>query len=107
MLSQHLKQCFANIGARLRVKTNPRSDSVTLVVKRDRRGPYLQLKLPRLSRPIVSLQMIDQRRARLVLELNHRDRQAFVAVQMRPRPRIRTLSPAEMESLSATLPKAA
>lgn len=107
MLSQHLKQYFARIGARLHITTNPRSDTITLAVKPNRRGPQFHMNLPHLSRHAVTPLAIDQRRERLVLALSHQQNKAIVVVRTRPRPSIKTLSDEQVEKLLGSMRKAA
>lgn len=107
MLSLQLRRCFATIGARLRVRTDPKSESVTLVLRRDVRGSYFELALPRLTRNIVAVLAVHPRRKRILLQLTHGGRRGFVMVQMYPQPAIRAIDASQVQALSVERREAA
>jgi hypothetical protein len=99
MLSRHLQRCFAALGARLKVRTDPKGTLVQLAVRDDAAGRYFQLVLPRLSRSLVAVLALQPRRKRLLLRLGSGDSHAFALVKMEPKMAIRALKRREARRL--------
>jgi hypothetical protein len=102
MLSRDLQRCFSALGARLKVRTEPKGTLVQLALRDDAAGRYFQLVLPRLSRRLVAVLALQPRRKRLVLRLGEGGRHAFALVKMEPKMAIRALKRREARRLLAT-----
>ena len=55
MLSRDLQRCFSALGARLKVRTEPKGTLVKLALRDDAAGRHFLLVLPRLSRSLVAV----------------------------------------------------
>ena len=101
MLSFDLQRVFASLGARLKVRTDPRGTHLKLAVRADADGPFFKLVLPRLSRNLVKVQAIQPRRNRLLLRLGNVEKYTYVLVRTSPKLHIRTLKRREAKRLLA------
>lgn len=99
MLSLELQRYFSQIGARLKIRTDPKGSLLKLAVREDEAGPYFLLALPRLSRSLVKVQAIQPRRTRLLLRLGNREKYTHVLVRTSPKIEIRTLKRREAKRL--------
>lgn len=99
MLSRDLQRCFSALGARLKVRTEPKGTLVQLALRDDAAGRYFQLVLPRLSRSLVAVLALQPRRKRLLLRLGNGERHAFALVKMEPALTIRTIKRREAKRL--------
>lgn len=99
MLSRDLQRCFSALGARLKVRTDPKGTLVQLALRDDAAGRYFQLVLPRLSRNLVAVLALQPRRKRLLLRLGCGESHAFALVKMEPKMAIRALKRREARRL--------
>lgn len=101
MLSRDLQHCFSALGARLKVRTEPKGTHVQLALRDDAAGRYFQFVLPRLSRRLVAVLALQPRRKRLLLHLGSGDRHVYALVKMTPQMAIRALKQREARRLLA------
>jgi hypothetical protein len=101
MLSFDLQRCFSALGARLKVRTDPKGTLVQLALREDAAGRYFQLVLPRLSRSLVLVLALQPRRKRLLLRLGNGSKYAYALVRMSPKMEIRSLKRREAKRLLA------
>ena len=99
MLSLELQRSFSQLGARLKVRTDPKGTLIKLALRQDAKGPYFRLALPRLSRSLVQVLAVQPRRKRLLLRLGSDAKYAYVLVRMAPKMEIRTLKRREAKRL--------
>jgi hypothetical protein len=105
MLSHRLQQHFAALGARLLVRTDPKSTLVRLALGQDARGERFELTLPRLSRHLVTVLAVQPRRQRLILKLGSGRGRKYVLVQSGETRSVRTLRTAEARAVLQAAPR--
>ena len=101
MLSLELQRCFSNIGARLKIRTDPKGTHLKLALREDSEGSFFRLVLPRLSRNLVQVHAVQPRRKRLLLRLGNGEKHTYVMVRTSPKIEIRTLKRREAKRLLA------
>lgn len=101
MLSFDLQRCFSALGARLKVRTDPKGTHLKLAVREDSEGSYFKLVLPRLSRNLVKVHAVQPRRKRLLLRLGNAEKYTYVLVRTSPKLQVRTLKRREAKRLLA------
>jgi hypothetical protein len=101
MLSFDLQRCFSALGARLKVRTDPKGTHLKLALREDSEGPFFKLILPRLSRNLVKIHAVQPRRKRLLLRLGNGEKYTYVLVRTSPQLQIRTLKRREAKRLLA------
>lgn len=101
MLSFDLERSFSALGARLKVRTDPKGTHLKLALREDAEGSYFKLVLPRLSRNLVKIHAVQPRRNRLLLRLGNAEKYTYVLVRTSPKLQIRTLKRREAKRLLA------
>jgi hypothetical protein len=104
MLSLELQRYFSQIGARLKIRTDPKGSLLKLALREDEDGQFFLLALPRLSRNLVRVQAVQPRRTRLLLRLGNGEKYTHVLVRTSPKIEIRTLKRREAKRL-LTMPR--
>jgi len=99
MLSQQLRRCFATIGARLIVHTDPKGSVTRVSLRSDERGAYFELLLPRLSRGVVEIVAVHPRQKRLLLRVSRRSRHMYLLVRGGAPASLRAVKPAEVGAI--------
>jgi hypothetical protein len=99
MLSHDLQRCFSALGARLKVRTDPKGTLVQLALREDAAGGYFQLVLPWMSRSLVAVLALQPRRKRLLLRLGNGEHHAYALIKMEPKMTIRALKRREVKRL--------